>query len=354
MGLISLQREWYLVRLPQKNVSLFKRFVSAQGWELLEPSVKQCTNTLSKSAIDFFFKQCLWVHCPDPEQLEALSKCLIRKEIISDATGAPLAYTYKEIRSFLGMIYQSDGFFQKSNRVMEGQAACVCKGRYSGLQGVCASRDGQTVFAVNLPLLGSLSVPVSSSELMLMETGDSRPTSTFNIHKVESPSGCGADWYAVRTIRGKEVEASDRLIRLEVEPYLPLCIVTSEKTARTDTYPLVPNFVFFRATPLQLQEVLKPEFGFVMVRSASRRPLKIPVDQMERFMQICNHLSDNVRVESEELTLGACYRITRGPFKGIEGQITKVGKQTRIIFRMLDSNVSISLRVSKNFLERVK
>lgn len=156
-------------------------------------------------------------------------------------------------------------------------------------------------------------------------------------------------WYVLRISYGRAQKANDILTGKGIETYLPLHTIYNKvdgKRIKTRT-PLLPNFLFVHTTLSSIQSLLKLSSDLNIVSfyydhfntlpNGMNPPLTVPDNAMQNFIRLTSidneHilLIDNV---NGTYKTGDKVRIIAGPFKGIEGKVTKITGQKRVIVEL--------------------
>ena len=165
-------------------------------------------------------------------------------------------------------------------------------------------------------------------------------------------------WFAAKTAPRGELRVKRRLDALGVENYLPMETRWSETAAgrRKRTVPVIPGLVFLH-TVTEMCYRLKNEYSlnvYFIRDKESRLPVAIPDKQMEDFIRLLDFPDGGITVLTSELKRGQRVRIIHGPFKGIEGELMRIGGDRRVVVR-LEGVVSIATAfINPAFLEKIE
>ena len=192
-----------------------------------------------------------------------------------------------------------------------------------------------------------------------------------------SPADCPAPdaaagdrrWFLLRAAYGQEVKGNEILRREGIETFCPRVKEVREVNGqkRTVERSLVPNLLFARSTEARLRLHTAPagpdflHFYFVSAERTlasgttvkTRRPLVIPDDQMEQFMQ-WHAVEDDHKVfvpQAEmQFKLGQEAIITQGKFAGLRGRVARLRGQSRIAIRIAGLGTIFTAYIPKAFL----
>ena len=134
-----------------------------------------------------------------------------------------------------------------------------------------------------------------------------------------------------------------------IETHLPLHTVYKEVDGKRkkQRVPMLPNFLFVR-TALSVRESLiksSPDFRFIsfyydhfnMKSDGKNPPLVVPSNSMDNFIKLTSIDDEHILLIDEingTYKQGDFVRITKGSFKGIEGRVTKITGQKRVIVEL--------------------
>ena len=156
-------------------------------------------------------------------------------------------------------------------------------------------------------------------------------------------------WYVLRVSYGRAEKANEILTAKGIETYLPLHTVYKEVDGKRkkQRVPLLPNFLFVHTSLSIIGLLLKssPDFRFIsfyydhfnMKSDGKNPPLVVPANSMENFIKLTSIDDEHILLIDEingTYKQGDYVRIIDGPFKGIEGRVTKITGQKRVIVEL--------------------
>ena len=156
-------------------------------------------------------------------------------------------------------------------------------------------------------------------------------------------------WYVLRVSYGRAEKANDLLSAKGLETYLPLHTIYKEVNGKRkkQRVPLLPNFLFVHTSLSIIGLLLKssPDFRFIsfyydhfnMKSDGKNPPLVVPANSMENFIKLTSIDNEHILLVDEAngtYKQGDFVRIIEGPFKGIEGRVTKITGQKRVIVEL--------------------
>ena len=166
---------------------------------------------------------------------------------------------------------------------------------------------------------------------------------------VENAQSETKQWYVLRVSYGRAEKANELLTAKGIETHLPLHTIYKEvngkrKKQRT---PLLPNFLFAKTTLSVLEQFLKssPDLNFITFYydhfnkkpDGKNPPLFVPKESMDNFIKLTSIDDEHIFLIDEvngTYKQGDYVRIIDGPFKGIEGRVTKITGQKRVIVEL--------------------
>ena len=133
------------------------------------------------------------------------------------------------------------------------------------------------------------------------------------------------NWYAARTSYGREVGIKRRLETLGVEHFIPT-ERRKDYRGHMKEHPLINNMVFIRATKqkacsLKTEDYLPVNYLFDY---AAHAMLTVPDKQMDDFRRVFEAGIREGGLIDTPLSLGEKVRITKGPLKGVEGNVLEL------------------------------
>lgn len=168
-------------------------------------------------------------------------------------------------------------------------------------------------------------------------------------------------WYAIRTYNNKEREISDYLKEKDLPHFIPMAY--KEQETREGHHrvlvPVIHNLLF-------VERVL-PQKEMAEVINNCRVPLRVmkKIDsnewyeisdkEMTDFRLICDPEYRGTRYvtqEEAETKIGKKVRITHGQFKGIEGKLTRYGKEYYIVKTL--AGIGVLLHIPRWYCQEIQ
>ena len=156
-------------------------------------------------------------------------------------------------------------------------------------------------------------------------------------------------WYVLRVSYGRSEKANELLKAKGIETHLPLHTTYKEVNGKRikQRLPLLPNFLFAKTTLSVLEQFLKssPDLNFITFYydhfnkkpDGKNPPLVVPKESMDNFIKLTSIDDEHILLIDEvngTYKQGDYVRIIDGPFKGIEGRVTKITGQKRVIVEL--------------------
>lgn len=159
-------------------------------------------------------------------------------------------------------------------------------------------------------------------------------------------------WYAVATRSRFEKKLDLELRRRGVECFLPLIEeihLWSDRRKKVQE-PLFRGYLFVRIDIRERFQVLQTD-GAVRIVSIGAKPAPIPDEQINWVRILARH-PDAIR-RTEYIAIGDTVRIIAGPFRGVEGIVTRNGDTVRVAVALGSIAQAVSVDVDPAFVEPI-
>lgn len=159
-------------------------------------------------------------------------------------------------------------------------------------------------------------------------------------------------WYALYTKHQHEKVARDHLARKGFEVLLPLYRAAHRWKDRNKVLhlPVFPCYLFIRADLNRKVDILKTPGVFWFVESGSRA-CEIPESEVNGIRRI---VESSARVEPQGfLKSGEYVQISRGPLAGVQGILTRVKNNFRVVLSVDVLQRGIAVEVDLSIVEPV-
>ena len=153
----------------------------------------------------------------------------------------------------------------------------------------------------------------------------------------------------MRVSYGIAEKANELLKAKGIETHLPLHTTYKGESGkrRKQRLPLLPNILFAKTTLSVLEQILKssPDLNFITFYynhfnkkpDGKNPPLVVPKESMDNFIKLTSIDDEHIFLIDEvngTYKQGDYVRIIDGPFKGIDGRVTKITGQKRVIVEL--------------------
>ena len=185
---------------------------------------------------------------------------------------------------------------------------------------------------------------------------------------VENAQSESKQWYGMRVSYGRAEKANEILKAKGIETYLPLHTIYKEVNGmrKKQSVPMLPNFLFVHTTLPILESLLKssPDSRFISFyydhfntkSDGKNPPLVVPANSMDNFIKLTSIDDEHILLIDEingTYKQGDFVRIIEGPFKGIEGRVTKITCQKRVIVELPGLCCVATAYVPKAFIKKM-
>ena len=161
-------------------------------------------------------------------------------------------------------------------------------------------------------------------------------------------------WYAVYVRSRHEKKVCQLFEEMGIESSLPL-IKTARKWSdrkKKVEIPLFRGYVFVKIDVGRDKLNILQTDGVVKFIGIGKNPSRIP-DEEIHWMHMIVEKSDTVKNE-KEIPIGQKVSVIAGPFKGLEGIVTRDGNQSRLVIVFESILNAVSVEISPDYLEKIK
>ena len=185
---------------------------------------------------------------------------------------------------------------------------------------------------------------------------------------VENAQSETKQWYVLRVSYGRAEKANELLKAKGIETHIPLHTIYKEVNGKRkkQRIPLLPNFLFAKTTLSVLQSFLmsSPDLNFITFYydhfnkkpDGKNPPLIVPKEPMDNFIKLTSIDDEHILLIDEvngTYKQGDYVRIIDGQFKGIEGRVTKITGQKRVIVELPGLCSVATAYIPKGFLLQI-
>ena len=175
-------------------------------------------------------------------------------------------------------------------------------------------------------------------------------------------------WYVLRVSYGRAEKANEILKAKGIETHLPLHTIYKEVDGKRkkERVPMLPNFLFVHTTLSILESQLESSSDFRFISfyydhfnkkpDGKNPPLIVSTESMDNFIKLTSIDDEHILLIDEvngTYKQGGIVRIIEGPFKGIEGRVTKITGQKRVIVELPGLCCVATAYVPKAFIKKM-
>lgn len=165
------------------------------------------------------------------------------------------------------------------------------------------------------------------------------------------------EWYVAYVRSCQEKTVSKRLAELAVEHYIPIrkeWRQWSDRKVLKDRL-LLPRVVFIRCSETERLGLFKeiPYLCHFMMDRLSGAPVAVPEKQMDDFRRVVEGSASPVEMRSSsEFVKGDMVRVTSGPLKGMECEVTDISNKRFLCIRLGLLGVAVT-EISASQVEKI-
>lgn len=145
---------------------------------------------------------------------------------------------------------------------------------------------------------------------------------------------CSKNWFAILVRVNTEKKVAHRLSMMGYECYLPIQTEAhkwSDRTRMIDRI-IIPMVLFIYVNRKQISDISKYSFVHKFISYPGRtEPAIIPNDQIERLKFLLHNAISCVELTNSRFEIGDKIEITRGPLKGLYGELCYIKKDKPMI-----------------------
>jgi transcription antitermination factor NusG len=161
-----------------------------------------------------------------------------------------------------------------------------------------------------------------------------------------------SQWLVVYTSPKTEKKIYERLLKIDVNAFLPLQTVTRQWSDRKKIVeiPLFPNYLFVNISQKERWKVLSQP-GVIKFLSHNGVPCLVPEKQISAIQNlICQR---EVELCSSYLIKGQRVMIVKGPLTGFEGLLIEKKGKMRLVIEICSLFQSICVDVCESYIEKI-
>ena len=161
-------------------------------------------------------------------------------------------------------------------------------------------------------------------------------------------------WFAVYTKYKCEKLVLDRLIKKDIETYLPLLQKTRKygKRIRHNSVPLINCYVFVKIATTEITKVLETE-NVISFLKIGNEMIAIPNAEINILKKVVGEIKEDIELNTEGIEIGETVEIISGNLTGMKGSF--LGKSSKKNFQIELNHIGYNLliQVDPSILRRV-
>ncbi len=156
-------------------------------------------------------------------------------------------------------------------------------------------------------------------------------------------------WYAVYTRANGEKKLFDSLREKKIECFLPVRKILKFWSDRKKWVeePLFRCYIFVKVSYKEFFNVLNTP-GAVCYVSFEGRAQSIPEIQINNIRMFLDQIDHEITMTFEKIQKGVKVEVLNGSLKGIQGEVTNLYGQTRLVIRIESMNCSLYANISRD------
>lgn len=161
-------------------------------------------------------------------------------------------------------------------------------------------------------------------------------------------------WYAIYSAPRAEKKVGERFKVAEIEYYLPLQKVMHRWSDRVKEVevPVIRGYLFVHIPAVDFRKILNIYGAISFVREFGQ-PVPIPDAQMARLRFMVDYSEEPIEFSLEQFEPGESVCISRGPLKGLMGELVKVKGKHKVVIRLERFGCALTT-VPLSFIEKGK
>lgn len=154
-------------------------------------------------------------------------------------------------------------------------------------------------------------------------------------------------WFAIYTKYKCEKFVVDKLLKKNIEAYIPLLKTTKRYTRKIKTYevPLLNCYVFVKIDKTQYVKVLETEYVMKFIKQR-RDLISIPDEEILLLKQIVGEFQEKIEFHPDEFVEGQEVEIIGGSLTGLNGIL--VEEKNKNLFVVQLNHIGVQLRIDIN------
>ena len=192
---------------------------------------------------------------------------------------------------------------------------------------------------------------------------------------VENVHTQNKQWFVLRVSYGRVLKAKEIIDACHIDCYVPMCHkqITKHGKKHIITEPLIPSFIFVHTSHEEVDAILhdknvnsiesRPLLSYYYDHTSFRHnnpnlnpPLVIRDDVMNNFIKLTSVKNSHiipVTSQNIQYKLGDYVIVTEGDFEGIQGRVSRIAGQQRVIVELFCGCLVASAYIPKEAMRKV-
>lgn len=157
--------------------------------------------------------------------------------------------------------------------------------------------------------------------------------------------GKDAKWYAIYTKYKCEKLVVERLLRKDINAYVPLLQKTKRygKRIRQNAVPLINCYAFAKVTKSEFVKILETE-NVISFLKIGKEICSIPEEEINILKKVVGEIKEDIELSTEEIKVGETVEIISGNLTGMKGSF--LGKSGKKNFQIELHHIGYNLLIS--------
>ena len=192
---------------------------------------------------------------------------------------------------------------------------------------------------------------------------------------VENVHTTNKQWFVLRVSYGRILKAEKIIDACNIECYVPMCHkqITNHGNKHIITEPLIPSFIFVHTSQEEVDAMLhdknvnsiesRPLLSYYYDHTSYRQdspehnpPLVIQDEAMDNFIRLTSVKNPHiipVTSQNIQYKLGDHVVVTEGDFEGIQGRVSRIAGQQRVIVELFCGCLVASAYIPKEAMRKI-
>lgn len=172
----------------------------------------------------------------------------------------------------------------------------------------------------------------------------------------------GNHWFALKVFYNKVFEIEESLKKDDIDCYFPCeyAVVMRNGVRKIIRKPIISSILFFHSTTLRAMEIQRQFTDKVILYTRDKElkkvPLIIPDREMNIFMLVTSSGEKGMEylgADSTKFCRGERVRVIDGKFKGAEGYICRIKKNSRLVVAIQGVRAVATSYIPQSFIQKI-